>query len=133
MRLGNEYFKEVIETQDIKVKTLLDENEIKYTHKWAICNECNGEGSELRSGLKGVDVTDMILDDPDFYDEYIGGKYDVACSSCKGSGKFKTYEVDIYTTNSEKITRFMEDWNDWQEYQEELNFEARCREQGREW
>lgn len=133
MRLGNEYFKEVVATQDAKVKELLDENEIKYTHKWSICNACEGEGSELCSGLKGVDVTELLHEDVDFADEYFGGKFDVACSSCRGSGKFKIYEVEENSIPQEKITRFMEDWNSWQEYQYELAFEASCRAQGREW
>ena len=54
---------------------------------WEICDECRGNGKGLIEGFRGVDVTDMCREDPDFYYAYRGGRYDTHCSSCSGSGK----------------------------------------------
>lgn len=50
----------------------------------AVCPGCNGDGTELRGGLKGCVISDESLSDPDFRQSYFGGDYDVACSECKG-------------------------------------------------
>lgn len=74
--------------------------------EWEICHECRGEGRGLIEGLRGVDVTDMCREDPDFYYAYAGGRYDTHCHKCSGSGKrlhiveqdsleFKLYEKII--------------------------------------
>lgn len=74
--------------------------------EWEICHECRGDGRGLIEGLRGVDVTDMCHEDPDFYYAYAGGRYDTHCHKCSGSGKrlqvveqdsmeFKLYEKII--------------------------------------
>lgn len=50
-----------------------------------VCPYCNGSGTELGHGLKGVCISSESLDDPDFRESYFGGDFDVACSSCKGT------------------------------------------------
>jgi len=54
---------------------------------WEICHECRGDGRGLIEGLRGVDVTEMCQEDPDFYYAYAGGRYDTHCHKCAGSGK----------------------------------------------
>lgn len=54
---------------------------------WEICHECSGNGRGLIEGLRGLDVTETCQEDPDFYYDYVGGRYDTNCYKCSGSGK----------------------------------------------
>jgi len=54
---------------------------------WEICHECSGNGRGLIEGLRGLDVTETCQEDPDFYYDYVGGRYDTNCYECSGSGK----------------------------------------------
>ncbi len=58
--------------------------EVALPAKRIVCDACNGEGTELRGGLKGLCISDEALEDPDFCRSYFGGDYDVPCSECKG-------------------------------------------------
>lgn len=53
--------------------------------KRVICHGCDGDGTELRGGLKGAAFSQEEMDeDPDFRESYFGGDFDVACSVCNG-------------------------------------------------
>lgn len=66
---------------------------IDLPRKWEICGSCEGEGTALCEGLRGVAFTSEEMDeDPDFRSSYFGGHYDVACPDCSGTGKVK--EID---------------------------------------
>ena len=54
--------------------------------KWEICPECAGNGGT--SAYMG-DVTDDVLRDPDWADEYFRGTFDRACKPCRGTGKIR--------------------------------------------
>ncbi len=80
-----------------------EEIELVLPAKWEICNACGGEGTELYGSLKGADVTEMLREDPEFEEEYRGGRYDVACSQCHGTGKELVVDEDRLTAE-QKIT-----------------------------
>lgn len=48
---------------------------------WTLCPGCGGSGV---TALPGIDVTDIIAEDPDFGDDYRGGFYDEPCPDCHG-------------------------------------------------
>jgi predicted methyltransferase len=58
--------------------------EVKVKSKRVVCPSCEGEGTELRGGLKGLAISEEALQDDDFREAYFGGGYDVACSHCEG-------------------------------------------------
>ncbi len=102
--------------------------EMELPAEWAICGACRGNGTELVEGLKGADVTEDLREDPDFAEDYWGGKYDTHCSCCHGTGKVlevvedrlnpvqKAFLEEVYEYQSEaardrandRYTRWME-------------------------
>ena len=68
--------------------------DFEFPAQWEICHECRGEGRGLIEGLRGVDVTEMCQEDPDFFYDYAGGRYDTNCHRCGGSGKVLEIKMD---------------------------------------
>lgn len=54
--------------------------------KWVVCPRCDGEGSHVNPAVDGHGITSDEMDElgPDFFDDYMGGVYDVTCERCKG-------------------------------------------------
>lgn len=51
-----------------------------------VCGICEGSGSMVNPSIDAGGLTsDDFYDDPDFYDDYMGGTYDVTCSGCNGN------------------------------------------------
>jgi hypothetical protein len=57
---------------------------------WLICPACKGEGSHVNPNIYagGISAEDFY-DDPDFFDDYMSGMYDVPCDACHGPGKVR--------------------------------------------
>ena len=50
-----------------------------------MCPTCEGRGSHVNPSIDCGGITSNDWDeDPDFEEEYRGGRYDVACYGCKG-------------------------------------------------
>lgn len=61
--------------------------------KWVICGECNGNGRH--SGHLGAICGDEMREmGPDFMEDYMAGNFDIACTSCDGSGKVTVVDRD---------------------------------------
>lgn len=71
--------------------------EVLLPAKRIVCPACDGAGTELRGGLKGVVISDENLADDDFREAYFGGRYDVACSECKGLNVVEVVDEDRLT------------------------------------
>lgn len=52
--------------------------------KYIVCPDCHGRGRCLIDGLRGVDVTQSLTEDPDFSEAYMRGDYDTDCTECQG-------------------------------------------------
>lgn len=77
----------------------IDDVAVSLPTKWAICQECNGEGSvsSIPGSFTGTDLDEWFGNSDEreeFLGEYMkrGGMYDKPCPDCKGAGKVK--EVD---------------------------------------
>jgi rRNA maturation protein Nop10 len=56
-------------------------------YEWELCDECGGEGSHAHA-VDGNGITQSeISEDPEFYQEYLRGRYDSTCEVCGGDGK----------------------------------------------
>jgi len=52
---------------------------------YTVCPTCEGRGSHVNPSIDCGGITSNDWDeDPDFEEEYRGGRYDVACYGCKG-------------------------------------------------
>lgn len=75
-----------------------------------VCEFCDGEGTELRSSLKGCVISDENLEDEDFRRSYFGGEFDVSCSHCKGRRVLDVPDTDKMTVKmAERYWRAVDD------------------------
>lgn len=59
--------------------------------KIAICDNCDGVGSHLKTSLRDIAFSTYDDDyDPDFIDDMMRGRYDQTCEICKGEGRIIT-------------------------------------------
>jgi hypothetical protein len=67
----------------------------------SLCYVCDGEGNRA---LHGYDVTEMILEDPDFGEDYARGHYDTICDECRGHKVVK--EFDSFSASPEMVKEY---------------------------
>ncbi len=80
---------------------------------WIICATCRGDGTTVNPNIdaNGLSAEDM-RDDPDFFEDYMGGVYDVACGACNGTGKMRQSRLKELAENAaDRRTMAMEDGN----------------------
>ena len=68
--------------------------EYTLSSKWAICGQCNGEGTHVNPSIDCGGITQSEWEDEWDYEEreaYMSGRYDVQCQACEGSGKVRVY------------------------------------------
>jgi hypothetical protein len=63
----------------------LEENRtISLETKRIVCPECDGEGRRTNPAIDGNGLSNEDLSDRDFLDDYMSGRYDVQCPTCRG-------------------------------------------------
>lgn len=57
--------------------------------RYVVCDVCEGRGKHVNPAIDagGLTAADFAAD-PDFFDDYRSGKYDVTCYGCGGRGLF---------------------------------------------
>lgn len=83
------------------IETWTEENGKPPPSRWAICEDCHGEGHNSRHL---GDVTNWLAEDPDAAEDYFAGLYDQTCQNCGGSGKVREFSGEAETA-----------WADWQQ------------------
>jgi len=59
--------------------------EITLKTRYEVCENCRGKGTTVNPAIDGHGLTAQDFhEDPDFYEEYMSGVYDVPCFACKG-------------------------------------------------
>lgn len=94
-----------------------DEREFSLPAVWEICPTCQGTGSTYL-GFSSSDQPvftseDFCREGPDFYEDYMRGRYDAQCPECKGNGKVK--EVDensIKDADSKRVLTLLREKQD---------------------
>ncbi|RDJ35720.1 MAG: hypothetical protein DWQ19_12955 [Crenarchaeota archaeon] len=69
--------------------TVEDENgyeiDLEIPIKWEVCPTCQGRGYHVSPGIDSHGLTaEDFASDPDFAEDYFGGKYDQTCNECDG-------------------------------------------------
>lgn len=61
---------------------------------WIICPACRGDGTHVNPDIDshGLTASDMESD-PDFYENYRSGFYDVPCKVCDRTGKIRESQL----------------------------------------
>lgn len=52
--------------------------------KYEVCPRCEGVGKHDNPAFSNGITSDEMAEDPDFAEDYCGGRYDVECGLCKG-------------------------------------------------
>lgn len=62
-----------------------EEESVTVALKYEVCPTCEGRGKHVNPSIdcNGLTAEDFA-EDPDFREEYMSGRYDVACYECKG-------------------------------------------------
>ena len=74
-----------------------DQEDIDLTRHltWGICPDCQGEGHTHLHSM--VITADDFAEDPDFYDDYMAGRYKTPCPANCQDGKVKVLELHYVT------------------------------------
>jgi len=62
--------------------------------RWEICDRCEGDGHHVNPSIDGNGLTAEDFEDEDFREGYFGGRYDVRCFTCSGSGKVLVVDAE---------------------------------------
>ena len=81
-----------------------EEEGVTVALKYEVCSTCEGKGKHVNPSIDGDGLTaEDFEDDPDFREEYMSGRYDVACYGCKG--KRVVLELDRDNIAAELLAR----------------------------
>lgn len=61
-----------------------DEVQADLAARWQVCPRCDGAGKHDHPAFAGGITASDVEEDPDFFEEYLSGRYDVSCTECKG-------------------------------------------------
>ena len=71
--------------QDHKRMMLVIGDEAEYPAAYGVCPVCEGRGRYVNPAIDEHGITSEDLDeDPNFIEDYLDGRYDIACRSCNG-------------------------------------------------
>lgn len=78
-----------------------EEFEIELRAHYEVCDLCEGKGSHVNPSIDAGGISgDTFRDDPDFFEEYTSGVYDVTCHQCKGKRVYPQIDCDYYESNN---------------------------------
>jgi hypothetical protein len=100
----------------------------EFPAKYEVCDRCQGEGRHTNpsidgNGITGSEMQEILADDPDFLEDYMGGKYDVTCHVCHGNRVVLV--VDEESCTPEQLSEYLEREKEEYEYQMEVAAERR--------
>ena len=70
-----------------RIKVELDDGtEVELPTKFEVCGRCEGRGTHVNPSIDGNGLSQEDFDEagPEFYEDYMGGVYDVTCYTCGG-------------------------------------------------
>lgn len=94
-----------------------DDEEIELPFKWQICSSCDGHGKSS-AYLGAYTSSEMDEAGPEFFDDYMAGRYDRPCEHCEG-GKVKVADYSQMTKKQISLYR--------EQVREDREFAALCR------
>ena len=102
---------------EIPYITLDDGSEQPLPWMYEVCDLCNGHGKHVNPSIDSGGLSEEMMDDPEFLEEYMTGTYDVECHQC--GGKRVVYVADWSRMTDEQRTR----WNQEREWEEQYEAE----------
>lgn len=95
---------------------------------YEVCPRCNGEGKHSNPSLDNNGFSDEIrADDPEFFEEYMRGGYDILCTECHGKRVVPVVDVSACTYAQKRaLVRKRRDAIAEAEYRAEVRAERRA-------
>lgn len=73
---------------------------------WETCDVCDGKGTHVNPNIDRQGLTaDDFHDDPDFFDNYRRGDYDICCNRCGGRRVVAVVDEDHTSSELLKLYR----------------------------
>lgn len=110
---------ESLDRKKMKASVLLynDEDgevEVEVDVVFEVCSLCHGKGTHVNPAIDAGGLTrDDFNDDPDFYQEYRSGRYDVRCAECNGHNVVPTISPDADPEIAKRIQKKIQDDHDY--------------------
>lgn len=110
-----------------------EEVEVEFPAKWVVCPDCRGEGTTYL-GWPAKDQPAFTREDfeyegPDFYEDYMEGRYDKDCPNCKGRTTVKEVDEQFIRHKGgdllSKYNIYLNDLREEAEYQKMVEMERR--------
>ena len=97
----------------------LDGEDVEVPFVYEVCGLCNGKAKVVNPSIdcNGITAEDFY-EDPDFYDAYMSGSFDIACPECGG-------QRVVPTINREMIDPVLLEQID-KSIEEDRDFEQQC-------
>lgn len=92
--------------------------ELELPSKLEVCGRCRGRGVHDHEAFSNGISMDEFREDPDFYDDYRAGVYDVTCSECGGRNVVPV--VDEVLTTAADLQAY------YRHLQEEASYRREC-------
>jgi RecJ-like exonuclease len=70
-----------------------EDEEITLPSKFELCPSCEGQGTN-DAWEGGMTASEMDEQGPEFFDDYLGGMYDVPCRECQGKRVIEVVDED---------------------------------------
>ena len=113
-------FDERTMTATVDVWNYEDDSEEERTVRcrYTVCDICDGKGSHVNPSIDASGITaEDAYEDPDFFEEYKSGVYNVACYGCGGNRVQPEVDPDSKPDWWDKFWKgFVEDGSSWSEY-----------------
>jgi len=100
---------------------------IEIPFKYEVCSLCDGKGKHVNPSIDAHGISsEEFADDPDFYDEYKSGMYDVTCYLCHGNRVVPVPDESRCNTEQKAFLKVLEEREaDERAYQNECDYARR--------
>jgi hypothetical protein len=94
--------------------------------KMEICPTCEGFGQYVNPNIDRNGLTSEDFDnEPGFYEDYMGGLYDITCAQCAGAKVVPAIDVDNLSPSIKETVKKYQEWIKEQE-QDEAEYRREC-------
>lgn len=80
---------------------------MRATPRYVVCPKCEGVGRVDNPAFSNGFTGDDYVQDPDFFEDYMAGHYDVACPLCLGNKVTTRKEINKFNKTRDEAR---EDW-----------------------
>lgn len=92
---------------EVSIYTNRDELVVKFPARWVVCPACDGGGTDRGRSVEcdggGFTASEWAEQDDEFREDYMTGRYDRTCETCKGRTTVQEIDEEACTGWRERI------------------------------